>query len=41
MYIFMKKKRSGKHRRNKSVRLRAKLQRKNVRRKIRVSGQKW
>jgi len=38
MYIFTKNKRPHPKKRNKSARYRAKLQRKNVRRKVRVSA---
>ena len=41
MYIFNKKGKSGKHNRKKTARMRAKLRRKNTRRKLRVSGRKW
>jgi hypothetical protein len=40
MYIFSKKRKTGKTRRNLTARLRAKLRRKNVRRKARMAGKK-
>ena len=42
MYIYMKKKGPSQKKRNKTARYRAKLARKNTRRRIRVSkGNKW
>ena len=41
MYIYNKKGKSGKSNRSKTARLRAKIKRKNTRRKLRVSGRRW
>ncbi len=41
MYIFTKTKRPRDKKRNKTARYRAKLRRKNTRRKLRVAGRKW
>lgn len=41
MYIYNKKGKSGRAKRNKTARLRAKLKRKNTRRKLRVAGRRW